>query len=197
MSKHIFHWAIFMSLATGFVACSLFGTRDPELPTQTSSTFVPPNDPATVLDNLVYAIREANKDNYLKCLSDEGSFRFEPSTKAGQGYGGVFLNGAWTLKNEQRYFEKLKSRLQAGDAMSLEIRSRTSVALGHDSVQYDITYRLLVPHGVATTAKDVRGQALFILAANQSSIWSIQRWVDVAQAPADSTWSDIKGAFGL
>lgn len=144
------------------------------------------------------AIRDLNTVNYLKSFADSSSagrsFRFDPTTQASSRYGGVFLN--WTKQlNEQQYFENMKSKVPSGRTVSLEFLSLVGSPQG-DSSQYNATYQLTVQHTQPNIANQVRGQSQFFLITDRSRNWVIWRWVDVQQNANDSTWSDVKGAFG-
>ena len=82
-------------VALFFNACNIFETRDPEPPSQSSSTFVPATEPSLVFSNMSSAFRDLNSVNYVKSFADSASagrgFSFEPTQQAKIKYGGVFL----------------------------------------------------------------------------------------------------------
>lgn len=178
-------------------SCDLFKTRDPDSPTQSSSSYIPPTEPSIVFTNMKNAILDLNTVNYLKSFADSSSagrsFRFDPTTQAGSRYGGVFLD--WTKQSEQEYFENMKSKVASGRTALLEFISLVGSPQG-DSSQYNVTYQLTVQHTQPNIANQVRGQSQFFLITDRFSNWVIWRWVDVQQSANDSTWSDVKGAFG-
>ena len=192
MKPLLFFLAIFLC-----ISCDLFKTRDPESPTQSSSSYIPATEPSIVFTNMANAIRDLNTVNYLKSFADSSSagrsLRFDPTTQAGSRYGGVFLN--WTKQSEQQYFENMKSKVPSGRNVSLEFLSLVGSPQG-DSSQYNATYQLTVQHTQSNIAIQVRGQSQFFLMTDRSRNWVIWRWVDVQQNANDSTWSDVKGAFG-
>jgi hypothetical protein len=178
--------------------CNLFETRDPEPPSQSSSTFVPATDPSLVFSNMTSAFRDLNSVNYLKAFADSSSsgrnFSFEPTQQAKIKYGGVFLT--WNRLSEQQYFENLRSKIPSGSAATLSFESLTVQSLQSDSAQYEATYRLTVPHTVATLPTQATGKAQFLLIADRSRNWVIARWVDLTISTSTFSWSDLKGAFG-
>ena len=185
-------------LALTQVACNIFETRDPEPPSQSSSIFVPATEPSLVFSNMTNAFRDLNSVNYLKSFADSSSagrsFSFEPTQQAKIKYGGVFLT--WSRQSEQQYFENLRSKIPSGSAATLSFESLTVQSLQSDSAQYEATYRLTVPHTVATLATEARGKAQLLLIADRSRNWVIWRWIDLTTSASTFSWSDLKGAFG-
>jgi hypothetical protein len=180
------------------IACNIFETRDPEPPSQSGSNFVPATDPSLVFSNMTNAFRDLNSVNYLKSFADSSSagrsFSFEPTQQAKVKYGGVFLT--WNRQSEQQYFENLRSKIPSGSAAILSFESLTVQSLQSDSAQYEATYRLTVPHTVATLATEAKGKAQFLLIADRSRNWVIWRWIDLTTSTSTFSWSDLKGAFG-
>jgi len=179
-------------------ACGIFEPRDPEPPSQLSSSFVPPTDPALVFQNLTGAFRERNALNYSRCLSDSSMgaplFQFEPDPQAFQQYAAVFA--AWSRQAEQQSFEAMNAAVPSGSAMTLELQSLTPQGLNADSAKYEIQYRLTIPHSRSSISTVALGRSLLVLTPDRSRNWAISRWVDLALAPDDFTWSKMKGAFG-
>ncbi len=189
---------VMMAGAAALTGCGIFDTRNPEPPTQVSSSYVPPTDPSIVFQNMVSAFHDLNTVNYVRSFSDTSgggaSFRFEPSAQSGAKYAAVFA--AWNRQSEQQYFEAMKSQLLSGGVMTLQFTSLTAQRVSADSAQYEATYSLVVPHAVTGVATTASGRAQFWLAPDQARLWSITSWVDLAQNPDDFTWSDFKGIFG-
>ena len=179
-------------------ACNIFETREPEPPSQSSSTFVPATDPSLVFTNMTSAFRDLNSVNYVKSFADSSTagrnFSFEPTQEAAVKYGGVFLT--WNKQSEQQYFENLRSKIPTGSVATLLFESLTVQSLQSDSAQYEATYRLTVPHTVATLPTEATGKAQFLLIADRSRNWVIWRWTDLTTSTSSFSWSDLKGAFG-
>jgi hypothetical protein len=180
------------------VSCNIFETREPEPPTQSSSTFVPATEPSLVFSNMTNAFRDLNSVNYLKSFADSSSagrnFGFEPTQQAKIKYGGVFLT--WNRLSEQQYFENLRSKIPTGSTVTLTFETLTAQSLQSDSAQYEATYRLTAPHTVASLPKEATGKAQFLLIADRSRSWVIWRWTDLTTNTGSFSWSDLKGAFG-
>lgn len=189
-------YPIILTLAVCLASCSLFETRDPEDPTVLRSTFDPPTEPLTVLDNMTAAFRELNEVNYLRCLSDSltgGLLDFQPTPEAASRYG---IFAAWSKDQEQQYFLNIRSRLPSGNALSLSFGTPVLQSQTSDSAQVEVTYDLLVPHGQQSVPDRGRGRAQFVLVLDRSTgSWAIRRWTDLALDAVTNSWSDIKGAF--
>jgi hypothetical protein len=185
-------------LLGGLSACGIFDTRDPQSPSQLSSSFVPPTDPPIVFQNLTGAFTDQSALNYVRCFADSSTglppFRFDAEPNARLVYSGAF--SVWNRTSEQQYFEAMKAQLTPGAGMTLEFVTLTPTSLSSDSAQYDSQYRLTVPHtrsGVPTVAV---GRSVFWLASDRSRNWAIVRWTDLELKAGDFTWSDLKGTFG-
>lgn len=185
-------------LAILLTGCGIFDTRNPESPSQTSSNYLPPTEPSIVFTNMSNSFRDINSLNYLRSFADSATaarnYSFEPTSQARLRYGAVFAG--WTRQSELQFFENTKSKLQSGKAPTLEFLTLTAQSIQSDSAQYEATYQLTIPHTQSTVAQVAHGRALFSLVADKSRNWVVWRWVDIALAQNDFTWSDFKGAFG-
>jgi hypothetical protein len=184
--------ALGIALCFSLMSCDVFKTRTPEEPSQQSSNYVPPTDASIVLQNMVNAFHDRDVVNYSKSFS-QTSFSFEPATSARTRYGGELMS--WDKTKEQQYFENVKNNLQPNATVTLEFIQLTSTNFP-DSCEIGTSYHLTVPHTRTTVAKKFTGQSQFtIIRDPQIGYWYIRQWVDIGLNPADSTWSDLKGAF--
>ena len=188
----------FLPLVLLSAGCGIFETRNPEAPSQTGSNFLPPTEPGVVFTNMVSAFRDMNAINYVRAFADSStaarSYSFEPTPQARARYGAVFSN--WSRQSEQQFFENTKSKLQASSTPTLEFLTLTAQSIQSDSAQYEATYRLTIPHTQSNVSQEARGRAIYYMVADKSRNWVIWRWVDIALAQNDFTWSDFKGIFG-
>lgn len=179
------------------LGCNIFETRDPEPPSQSSSSYVPATEPSLVFSNMSNAFRDLNSLNYVKSFADSSTsgrgFSFEPTPQAKVKYTGVFL--LWNRQSEQQYFDNMRSRIQSGSTATLVFQSLSVQSLQSDSAQYEATYTLTVPHSVAAVSKAATGKAQFFLLADRSRNWVIWRWVDLPTGTSNAAWSDLKGEF--
>jgi hypothetical protein len=188
---------ILLVTAVLFVSCSVFETRNPEAPAQTSANYNPPVNASDVFDNMQFAFQDLNTVNYLKSFSDSATagrtFQFDPSPQARSQYIGVFL--IWTIQSEQQYFDNMRSKIPSGTSASLTF-TLNPISIQSDSAQYDADYQLSVPHTQTNIPKIFQGRAQFFLIKDPtSSTWSIWHWIDFRDAQNDVGWSDLKGAF--
>ena len=179
------------------LGCSLFDTRDPENPVQSSASYDPPTTVDIVFANLVSSFRDLNSVNYARSFADSSfsgrSFIFEPTAQATSQYAGVFAS--WSKMSEQQYFDNFKAQLQPS-AVPVLIIARTSESPGADSAFVEGTYQLSIPHTITGVPQSAIGRYQFYLIKDSRQYWVIWRWVDLANQPADFTWSDFKGTFG-
>ena len=168
--------------------CNIFDTRDPELPTSSTSTFEPPVTPETVLRNLRASISESNPDNYLRCFVDttQHPYVFIPS-------GDLLPNfPQWTLVEENRYFRSMGSRLDGAAALSDSVQNANFFS---DST-FTIRYSLYFPHSDLQAPRFVQGTMLIHMVTDPQGRWAIDRWEDIrSPGSADSTWSYLKFWF--
>jgi hypothetical protein len=184
-------------LCIGMVSCNLFKTRTADEPSEPSSNYIPPTTPELVFQNMVNAFHDMNSVHYLSSFADTVTsdfvFTFEPTSQARKRYTVNF--NEWTKLSEEQYFLALQSKLQTGASPTLEFLTLTQQGIASDSIQYEATYRLTVPHTLSNVPTQVQGSAQFFLVSDRSRNWVIRRWDDFAQNQNDSTWSDLKGLF--
>ena len=166
------------------IGCDLFQTREPQLPTQNSSTREPPASAEIVLRNFRYAIIEYNVDNYMRCFADTSlrQFVFIPSN-----YYGVF--NQWNVESERQYFLNLGAP-PSNTPPTLTVTVIDS-SLSSDTARYSINYRLFFPHHRTDVAQTVQGNMQLYFLRDQQALWYIHRWED-SRTTTDSTWSYLK-----
>ncbi len=174
-------------------SCDLFKTRTPEEPAQVSSNFIQPKEPDLVFSNMENAFNGANSVYYMASFTDTAKsgyfFAFEPTGTARSNYSAEFAE--WSRISEERYFLNMCSKLKSGTSPSLDFLTKTLQTATPDSVQYETTYQItLVTQNYGTF--QAKGRAQFVLVADRSRDWAIRYWVDFAQSPNDTTWSDLK-----
>lgn len=176
------------------IGCDLFSTRDPEPPSQHSSSFVQPVTADIVLENFKNAIRESNPDNYVRCFSDTTAssreYIFIPSVEISAQYSSVFA--AWTREDERFYFQNI-GQPQNGTPY-ITFSSMQPMAVSSDSVVYSMDYTVFYPHRRDGVTQLVQGNMQVFIGANSQRVWSIYRWQD-NKTVSDSTWSYWKAVF--
>jgi hypothetical protein len=193
-------WIVSMlcALLPGLAGCDLLNTREPEKPSETSSSFVPPTSPNIVIENLTNAVRERNTENYVRCFVDSTFSQFVYSFQAAQSaqnaYGSLFHD--WNLTSEQTYFENLRSSVPTGGESTLILTDARFESIQADSAMYTATYTLVIQH----TKQDIpqqqaQGTLIFMLSLDRNNNWAIHRWMDYNKTGDNFSWSDFKARF--
>ena len=200
----VFRRMVFLSTASliaGWLmlgaGCNLFEPRDPEPPTQTSDSFIPPTDPDVVIENLQNAIAQKNSVNYVRCFADPSRtarpFQFSPSPDAGSRYASVFAN--WTVDQEKVYFQNLVARASGKvNAYSNLLLTHRVVTLTADSAIQSYDYTLTFEHSDPSFPTVATGNLQFVLGLDNNNAWVIYRWSDF-KTTGDVQWSHFKGKF--
>ncbi len=190
----------FICFSLSCITCNLFETRDPEEPSESSFNYVPATVPSIVLSNLQNAIAQKSIENYMSNFSDSAvtnrRFTFTPSPEASAQYQNILRN--WSYTDEREYFEELIANGVTNGFSSL-LLTATDSSITADEANYDFDYIFTFEHtdpGFPTNT--ARGHLQFIMATDQSGIWTIYQWSDFEtfETTADITWSSFKGKFG-
>ena len=182
-------------LALPGAGCGLFEPRNPEAPTQSSETFLPPTDPLIVISNLQSAIEQKSVPNYVQCLADPQAgvhtFLFVPSSEGTALYASLFRN--WTTTEEQAYFQNLTTRTTPASISKLDLTEKTR-SLAADSALLEYDYTLTFENTASGFPSRASGNLQFALQRSSSNFWTIYRWTDF-KTTNDITWSLFKGKF--
>ncbi|MCZ6777301.1 MAG: hypothetical protein O7D34_12755 [Ignavibacteria bacterium] len=191
-----FRIAVVISFSLFCLTCNLFETREPEEPSQTSFNYVPATVPSIVLSNLQNAIAQKSIENYISNFSDSAvtnrRFTFMGSPEASVQYPNI---RSWSYTDEREYFQNLIANAIANGFSSL-LLTATDSSITADEANYDFDYIFTFEHtdpGFPTNT--ARGHLQFIMATDQSGIWTIYQWSD-SKTTEDITWSSFKGKFG-
>jgi hypothetical protein len=179
----------FLVLVAG---CSLFSTRDPEPPETGSSTFLQPDTPDRVVENIRRAVTELNTNSYMRSFAE--SFEYEPSVSA-RARDPVIWNG-WSRVEEETYFSRLKAAGELLSGHSLQLVDVQQTVLSEDRYVVDATYVLDVPH--TRSDEDIptqmQGRLIWEIAENAEGLWYLERWTD-QELGENASWSELKAAF--
>jgi hypothetical protein len=185
---------ILLAVLLCFVGCDLFHTRDPEPPTQGTSSYQVPDQPEVVLANLKAAIAESNTDNYIRSFADTSvssqPFLFIPSSDVSSAYASVFRT--WDIAEERTYLQNLGKPDNGTPLLTFTNLKQSSSSL--DSVVYTMDYQLYYPHHRQKVPQYVQGNMELHLKPNSGRLWYIQTWLDT-KTTSDSTWSYLKAVF--
>ncbi|NWF49569.1 MAG: hypothetical protein HXY49_03410 [Ignavibacteriaceae bacterium] len=173
-------------------SCDLFTTRNAETPDQPRDDFQPPLEPAAVIQNLIFAFKDKNVENYLSCFADSSfagrSFRFSPSSGATLNY--PFLAEDWSKKDEEQYFRNLIQKIPADFPASLSFSNVSSSPQG-DSLIYTATYSINLPND-GSIPENYLGDLKFSMIRDSRSFWVVYFWQDIKN-PDFPSWSEMKG----
>ncbi|MDA0378978.1 MAG: hypothetical protein O2899_05755, partial [Bacteroidetes bacterium] len=138
MSPRTILWCLLLVLTSG---CSVFSTRDPEDPLEDSGTYIQPDTPEQVVENLQQSVLELNTLNYRRSMAED--LVFEPTATA-LARESVFLS--WGRAQEDQYFSALVAAAALNTGHSLQLNDRTLTLLDEDEFVLDATYVLTVNH---------------------------------------------------
>ncbi len=175
-----------LALAAG---CDLFATRTPDAPGTETGTYLQPDTPDQVLDNLRSAISELNAANYRRSFANE--FQFQPTAEA-EAKDPAIWDG-WSAQEEESYFRALveAARLTSGNELRLTDMEQTA---GPDRYTVDAAYVLAFNHRRPELPNALRGRVAWSIEKGQDGLWYIASWTDHSVGEAAS-WSDLKAAF--
>ncbi len=190
--KFIISIGLFVLILSG---CDLFETRDAEIPDQPRSNFQSAVTPQILIQNLIYSLQDKNVENYLACFSDpsfiDKVYKFSPSSGASSQF--PSLANDWSRKDEEQYFNNMKSKIPENLPVTLILSNTVSSPQG-DSLLYSASYSLNVPHNDANIPRDYQGDLQFSMIRDSRSVWAIYYWQDTKNSDLPS-WSELKGRF--
>ncbi len=182
-------WIGILALLAG---CSLFSPRTPEPPAELTGTYLQPDTPQRVIENIQHAIRERQTQNYVRSLHE--TFRFEPDPAAQTREPSLWEQ--WGKAEEQAYFSRLVASAQPTASFSLQLFDVQEEYPRETLFRYQATYLLRVPHQRIDEGipEEVQGHLLWVIERAPDGLWYITRWIDQKQGNAP-TWSDLKADF--
>ena len=171
------------------MSCSLFQTREPEDPVTERGTYLQPDTPDRVVDNIRFAVSERNTRNYRRSLSDGLTFR---PTATAESRDPIWTG--WTAGDEESYYASLVSAVATETGMSLELNDATLTAVDAEHFVYDATYVLTADHNRSETPKVFQGRLAWELIQGTDGLWTLHSWTD-REVGSEPSWSDLKAAF--
>ncbi len=173
-----------------------FVTRQPEEPTENSSTFINPTTPDIVFINLQIAATQRNTENYIRSFVDstrsERRFEFIPDQNIAAIQPGTFLN--WNLENERQYLGQAFQATPVDSTIQLSFEERErSENVSTATITQD--YRFTFAHSAPENPAEIQGQAIFFLERNETGDWAIYRWDDFKTIDDATSWTELKAFF--
>ncbi len=171
------------------VGCDVFAPRTPEAPTGEAGTFVQPDAPEIVVENLQAAIAELTTANYRRSLAE--GLVIEPTATAEAR--DPLLWSSWGKAEEVSTFGTLAeaARLTTGHGLRLE---DTSTDVGDTRYTLDATYVLVLRHRRTGVPDTLQGRLIWEIVQGEDGLWSLTRWTD-RELGGSPSWSDLKAAF--
>lgn len=169
--------------------CDLFAPRTPADPISEGGTFVQPDAPDLVVDNIQAAIAELNTANYRRSLAEDLVFQPTAAAEASD----PSLWGGWSKTQEVSAFTTIAEagRLSNGHLLRLEDQS---IEVGDMRYTLDATYVLVVRHSRADVPDTLQGRLIWEIEQDTDGLWYLQRWTDRELGNSPS-WSDLKAGF--
>jgi hypothetical protein len=182
----------YLSILIFFYSCNFFSTREPELPTSTSTSQIPATTPVILFNNFKSSIEEKILDNYLLCFVDAAFLnrKFKFIASANSLIQNPTLND-WGIEAERQYFNNLKSISLEGNSLKLNLNNLVNTSFG-DSAIYQYDYEFNVNTKDPSISGTYKGTAQFKINLDKRNQWVITSWQDISKDNS-KTWSDLKG----
>lgn len=170
--------------------CDLFSTREPAPPLEEAGTYVQPDTPDQVIENLQFAVSELNAQNYRRSFSD--ALEFQPTASAEASDPSIWTG--WSVQDEDSYFRAAAqaARLTTGNEVRLTEANLSAVT--PERFTFDAGYVLTINHRRPDLATSLQGRLVWTLEQGEDGLWRITQWIDREVGDADS-WSKLKAEF--
>jgi len=194
MTPRLVNTTLYVASMLVFVGCDLFSTREPEPPEAGVGTWLQPDTPDRVVENVRNSIAEMNSGNYLRSLATD--FTFEPSQTARARESELWQG--WSRADEETYFSRLVASSAFSSGHDLQLLDKTENILSDVLYILDANYILTVKH--SRTTEDIptefQGRLVWEIEKSDEGLWYLKRWVDVDQeSQAVASWSELKASF--
>ena len=170
--------------------CALFDTREPEPPIAEGGTYLQPDTPEQVVENVTAAISELNTLNYRRSFADD--FEFQPTSTAEASFP---IWSGWDVTSEEQYFSALSAAARFGSNHRLQLTDRNPTPVSDRLSIVDSNYQLTVNHNRPEIPTAVEGQLRWEIEQGADGLWRLVRWTD-RELGGMPSWSDLKAEFG-
>ena len=171
-------------------SCSLFSPREPEEPIDEAGTFLQPDTPEQVVENIRAAITELNTPNYGRSLNQE--LVFTPSATALAQDPAIW--STWGQTEEQQYFSTMVAAAQFGVNHELILSDQTISIISESRYDLDASYTLTINHNRPDVPTSVQGRLIWVITQGEDGLWSLKEWTD-REVGGVSSWSILKSEF--
>lgn len=175
---------------TASSGCDLFSTRTPEEPIDEAGTFLQPDTPEQVIENIQFSIAELNPPNYFRSLNP--SFMFTPTEQARAQDQNIWIT--WSQTEENQYFTTIAATAQFSAGHELVLTNQTISIITNDRFEIDASYVLTINHNRPNVPTSVQGRLIWVMTQGEDGLWNLSEWTDreVGNTPS---WSDLKSEF--
>ena len=170
--------------------CDLFSARSPEDPVDEAGTYLQPDTPEQVIENIQFSISELNTPNYGRSLSVE--LIFTPTEQARARDESIWVG--WSQTEESQYFSTLAAAAQFASNHELTLNDQTISIIAEDRFEVDASYILNINHNRPDVATTVQGRLIWVLIQQEDGLWSLKEWTD-REIGNEPSWSDLKSEF--
>ena len=177
-------------LSLVFAGCSLFSARTPEDPIDEGGTFLQPDTPEQVIENIQAAIAELNTPNYGRSI--DAAISFVPTATAAAQDPAIWSN--WSRTEEEQYFGTLAAAAQFSSGHELSFSDQTISIITDDRFEMDASYTLTVNHNRPGVPISVQGRLIWTITQSDDGLWRLTEWTD-REVGNEPSWSDLKSEF--
>lgn len=178
--------AALLMLSTG-TGC-IFEVRDAQ-PPSSGSTWLVPDDPQRVFQNMESGLEDLSGVNYTRSLDD--AFTFNPTVEDSLNptLAGKFDN--WTVDVEKEVTEII---LSEASSLKVAFTERDQIFDSSAEVKFKLRYELeIITNTVPPDTLTYKGRAQFDI-VNGSKGWQLRRWRDEERESGFATWGFLRGA---
>ena len=170
--------------------CDLFTPRTPEDPVDEGGTFLQPDTPEQVIENIQFAIAELNSPNYSRSFNP--AFTFTPTEQARARDENIWLE--WSQTEENQYFSTMVAAAQFASNHELVLTNQTISIIAEDRFEVDASYMLTINHNRPQVPTSVQGRLIWSIIQGEDGLWSVNEWTD-REVGNEPSWSDLKSEF--
>lgn len=176
-----------MLLSSG---CDFFSPRTPEEPVDEAGTFLQPDTPEQVIENIQFSIAELNPPNYTRSL--DPTFMFRPTEQARAQDENIWVT--WSQTEENQYFSTIVAAAQFATNHELILSDQSISIITEDRFEIDASYSLTINHNRPDVPTTVQGRLIWVMTQREDGLWGLSEWTD-RELGNEPSWSDLKSEF--
>ncbi len=179
----IFFSALLPMVLLVFGGC-LFSPRNAEDPGGEGTSWVVPDFPEKVFDNMTTGLEDLSGANYEKSLGE--TFLFIPLPGDKDQYPGVF-----DLWNKTREVEAMNRLISDAKEINLDFKNLTIITQDISAAQFEGRYDLMVVSKAVADTSIYRGKARFSLKEGSKG-WELMQWEDIESDAQYPSWGFLR-----